>query len=274
MTMYKLKCNSSEDEATSALKERFAAIQELSAQGSSSERAKRGYSNKYVPSHERKKMNVDNEVHGKLKSFAVMNLKILLTFVLWVALEKKSVAFMAFACIRHAEKVFKRMVHKNIVSCTSLPVGYGQNGLSEEAMRIFCEMQRNGVEPDKFTLGSVISSCANFASLEKGAQFHSQALVLGLISFITVSNALVTLYGKCGEIEDSHKLFNEMHIKDEVSWTALVSGYAQFGKANQTIDLFERMLDNDLKPDGVTFIGVLSACSLDWSRKDSSIFNL
>ncbi|KAF9623589.1 hypothetical protein IFM89_003379 [Coptis chinensis] len=131
--------------------------------------------------------------------------------------------------IRHAEKVFKQMVHKNIVSWTSLLVGYGQNGLSEEAMRIFCEMQRNGVEPDEFTLGSVISSCANLASLE--------------------------------DIEDSHKLFNEMHIKDEVSWTALVSGYAQFGKANQTIDLFERMLDNDLKPDGVTFIGVLSACS-------------
>ncbi|KAF5206365.1 Pentatricopeptide repeat [Thalictrum thalictroides] len=163
--------------------------------------------------------------------------------------------------IRHAELVFKKMGRKNIVSWTALLVGYGQNGLSEEAVRIFCEMQRNGVDPDEFTLGSVISSCANLASLEEGAQFHSQALVSGLISFITVSNALVSLYGKCGSIEDSHRLFDEMHIKDEVSWTALVSGYAQFGKAKQTIDLFEGMLENGLKPDGVTFIGVLSACS-------------
>ncbi|PIA63304.1 hypothetical protein AQUCO_00200967v1 [Aquilegia coerulea] len=163
--------------------------------------------------------------------------------------------------IRQAELVFKKMGRKNIVSWTALLVGYGQNGLSEEAVRIFCEMQRNGVDPDEFTLGSVISSCANLASLEEGAQFHSQALVSGLISFITVSNALVTLYGKCGSIEDSHRLFNEMHIKDEISWTALVSGYAQFGKAKQTIDLFEGMLGDGLKPDGVTFIGVLSACS-------------
>ncbi|KAL6294931.1 hypothetical protein ACE6H2_003073 [Prunus campanulata] len=144
--------------------------------------------------------------------------------------------------IKAAEGVFKRMSYKNVVSWTAMLVGYGQNGYSEEAVRVFCDMQRKGVEPDDFTLGSVISSCANLASLEEGAQFHGQALASGLISFITVSNALVTLYGKCGSIEDSHRLFNEMNIRDEVSWTALVSGYAQFGKAYETIDLFERML--------------------------------
>ncbi|XP_039141791.1 putative pentatricopeptide repeat-containing protein At1g68930 [Dioscorea cayenensis subsp. rotundata] len=163
--------------------------------------------------------------------------------------------------LRSAEIVFSQMPHKNIVSWTAMIVGYGQNGYSEEAVRIFCEMQRNGVDPDDFTLGSVISSCANLASLEEGAQFHCQAIVSGLISFITVSNAIVTLYGKCGSIEESHQLFNEMLIRDQVSWTALVSGYAQFGKAKETIELFERMLDHGVKPDGVTFIGVLSACS-------------
>ncbi|KAL6192946.1 hypothetical protein ACLB2K_034031 [Fragaria x ananassa] len=163
--------------------------------------------------------------------------------------------------IKAAETVFRRMSCKNVVSWTALLVGYGQNGYSEEAVRVFCDMQRSGVEPDEYTLGSLISSCANLASLEEGAQFHGQALVSGLISFTTVSNALVTLYGKCGSIEDSHRLFDEMNIRDEVSWSALVSGYARFGKANETIDLFERMLAHGLKPDGVTFIGVLSACS-------------
>ncbi|XP_077236630.1 pentatricopeptide (PPR) repeat-containing protein [Tasmannia lanceolata] len=163
--------------------------------------------------------------------------------------------------IIYAELVFKRMTRKNIISWTAMLVGYGQNGFCEEAVRIFSEMQRNGIEPDDFTLGSVISSCANLASLEEGAQFHSKALVSGLISFITVSNAIVTLYGKCGSIEDSHRLFDEMEIRDQVSWTALVSGYAQFGKAKETVELFERMLGDGLKPDGVTFIGVLSACS-------------
>ncbi|KAK9116369.1 hypothetical protein Sjap_015316 [Stephania japonica] len=163
--------------------------------------------------------------------------------------------------IKSAETIFERMTCRNNISWTAMLVGYNHNGLSEEAVKIFCNMQRNGIESDDFTLGSVISSCANLASLEEGTQFHGQALVSGLRSFTTVSNALITLYGKCGSIKDSHQLFNEMHVKDEVSWTALVCGYAQFGKAVETISLFEEMLANGLKPDGVTFIGVLSACS-------------
>ncbi|KAJ8774668.1 hypothetical protein K2173_017114 [Erythroxylum novogranatense] len=163
--------------------------------------------------------------------------------------------------IQYAEGVFDRMTQKNVVSWTAMLVGYGQNGFSEDAVGLFIDMQRNGIDPDDFTLGSVISSCANLASLEEGMQFHGQALSSGLIRFITVCNALVTLYGKCGSIEDAHQLFEEMNFRDEVSWTALVAGYAQFGKAKETIDLFERMLDNGLKPDAVTFIGVLSACS-------------
>ncbi|XP_072966614.1 putative pentatricopeptide repeat-containing protein At1g68930 [Typha angustifolia] len=176
--------------------------------------------------------------------------------------------------IGSAETVFRGMGLKNIVSWTAMLVGYGQNGCNEEAVRVFCKMQKSGIEPDDFTLGSVISSCANLASLEEGTQFHCWALVSGLISFITVSNAIVTLYGKCGSIEDSHRLFDEMRTKDQVSWTALVSGYAQFGKAKETIDLFERMLAEGVKPDGVTFIGVISACSrAGLVDKGNSYFN-
>ncbi|XP_038893031.1 putative pentatricopeptide repeat-containing protein At1g68930 isoform X1 [Benincasa hispida] len=163
--------------------------------------------------------------------------------------------------IKSAEAVFRKMRHKNVISWTAMLVGYGQNGYSEEAIRIFRDMQRNETNPDDFTLGSVISSCANLASLEEGVQFHGQALASGLICFVTVSNALVTLYGKCGSLEYAHQLFHEMKIRDEVSWTALVSGYAQFGKANETISLFETMLAHGMVPDGVTFVGVLSACS-------------
>lgn len=163
--------------------------------------------------------------------------------------------------IRYAEFVFRRMEFKNVVSWTAMLVGYGQNGCSEDALRFFIEMDRNGIEPDDYALGSVISSCANLASLEEGAQFHCRAVVTGLILYVTVSNAIVTLYGKCGSIEDSHRMFNEMKVRDQVSWTALILGYSQFGKAKETIELFETMLERGVKPDGVTFIEVISACS-------------
>ncbi|KAE8690909.1 putative pentatricopeptide repeat-containing protein [Hibiscus syriacus] len=158
---------------------------------------------------------------------------------------------------REAIDLFREMRIEGL-SMDRLPL---ENGYSEEAIRNFCDMQRNGITPDYYTLGSVISSCANLASLEEGAQFHGQAIVSDLFSFTAVSNALITLYGKCGSIEDADRLFNEMTFRDELSWTALVSGYAQFGKADATIDLFQKMLAHGLKPDEVTFVGVLSACS-------------
>ncbi|KAK9750582.1 hypothetical protein RND81_02G206800 [Saponaria officinalis] len=163
--------------------------------------------------------------------------------------------------IRYAETVFSRMGYKNTVSWTTMLVGYSQSGLSEEAIKTFCEMQKNCIEPDDVTLGSAVSSCADLASLEEGVQFHNQAFVSGLLSSIAVSNSLITMYGRCGMIEDSLKLFEEMKVKDEISWTALISGYAQFGKAIEAIRLFEEMLSNGIKPDEATFVGVLSACS-------------
>ncbi|KAG2253692.1 hypothetical protein Bca52824_083828 [Brassica carinata] len=137
----------------------------------------------------------------------------------------------------------------------------GKSGRAEEAVKMFLEMERSGVEPDHYTLGQAISACANISSLEEGSQFHGKAVTSGLVHYVIVSNSLVTLYGKCGNIDDSTKLFNEMSFRDEVSWTAMVSAYAQFGRAIEAIDLFDRMVQHGLKPDGVTLTGVISACS-------------
>lgn len=164
-------------------------------------------------------------------------------------------------CIDYAKTVFDRMKQKNVVSWTAMVVGYGQIGRAEEAVKIFIDMQRSGIDPDHYTLGQAISACANISSLEEGSQFHGKAIISGLIRYVVVSNSLVTLYGKCGNIDDSTRLFDEMSVRDEVSWTAVVSAYAQFGRAIEAIELFDRMVQNGLKPDGVTLTGVISACS-------------
>ncbi|VVA94542.1 unnamed protein product [Arabis nemorensis] len=164
-------------------------------------------------------------------------------------------------CTHYAKTVFDRTKQKNVVSWTAMVVGYGQTGRAEEAVKVFLDMQRSGIDPDHYTLGHAISACANIASLEEGSQFHGKAIISGLIHYITVSNSLVTLYGKCGNINDSTRLFNEMNVKDEISWTAMVSAYAQFGRAIEAICLFDKMVQHGLKPDGVTFTGVISACS-------------
>ncbi|CDY33567.1 BnaC06g29850D [Brassica napus] len=169
---------------------------------------------------------------------------------------------LASGMVEDAKKLFQGMEKdSNVVSWTAMVVGYGQSGRAEEAVKMFLEMQRSGVEPDHYTLGQAISACAKISSLEEGSQFHGKAVVSGFAHYVIVSNSLVTLYGKCGNIDDSTKLFNEMSFRDEVSWTAMVSAYAQFGRAIEAIDLFDRMVQHGLKPDGVTLTGVISACS-------------
>ncbi|KAH0919767.1 hypothetical protein HID58_027427 [Brassica napus] len=196
---------------------------------------------------------------------------------------------LASGMVEDAKKLFRGM-EKDSVSWTAMIKGLSQNGLekeaieffremkmegrmlclgrqwlwsgrAEEAVKMFLEMQRSGIEPDHYTLGQAISACANISSLEEGSQFHGKAVVSGFVHYVIVSNSLVTLYGKCGNIDDSTKLFNEMSFRDEVSWTAMVSAYAQFGRAIEAIDLFDRMVQHGLNPDGVTLTGVISACS-------------
>ncbi|CAN1779922.1 Putative pentatricopeptide repeat-containing protein At1g68930 [Linum perenne] len=103
-------------------------------------------------------------------------------------------------------------------------------------------MQRNEIMPDDITLGSVISSCANLSSLEEGVQFHAQALMSGLISFISVSNALITLYGKCGSVEECE---NKLYIfsADDFSSPFYDQIYAELEKLN------EKMIQMGYVPD-------------------------
>ncbi|KAF2312763.1 hypothetical protein GH714_039940 [Hevea brasiliensis] len=139
--------------------------------------------------------------------------------------------------VEDSKRLFQGMKETDSISWTTMITGLVQNGLEREAIDLFGQMKLEGLSMDQYTFGSVLTACGGLTALEE------------------VSNALITFYGKCGSPEDSSRLFNEMNFRDEVSWTALVSGYAQFGKANETIALFERMLAHGLKPDAVTFIG-------------------
>eukprot|EP01018_Ginkgo_biloba_P014934 Gb_01648 [translate_table: standard] len=163
--------------------------------------------------------------------------------------------------LEDARQVFNRMPQRNIVSWTAMIVGYAQNGHGEEALKLFGQMQRAGLKPDEFTVASVVSACGNLAVLEEGRQVHLQIIRTGLESCVPVANALVTMYAKCGSIDDARNLFDKMPERDEVSWTAVIVGYAQHGHGKGTLKLFEEMLLAGMKPDHITFIGVLSACS-------------
>jgi pentatricopeptide repeat protein len=117
------------------------------------------------------------------------------------------------------------------------------------------------MQPDEVTFGAVMSACASLAALELGKQIHVDIIRTGMDSFVCVSNSLVTMYAKCGILDDARRLFDAMPEKDVVSWNAIIAGYAQHGCGMAAQQLFEQMLQVGIKPDCISFTGVLSACS-------------
>ncbi|CAN6339913.1 unnamed protein product [Urochloa humidicola] len=164
--------------------------------------------------------------------------------------------------IADARRVFDGMVVRNIVSWNAIIVCYGCNGEGKDAVEQFRWMLRDGrCFPDERTLASVLSSCANMAAANEAVQVHAYAQKRGLQGFLQVANALIMVYGKNGFVREVTRIFAMTDNLDVVTWSSMVSSYAYLGHANDAICVFERMLQQGIQPDGIAFLGVLSACS-------------
>lgn len=160
-----------------------------------------------------------------------------------------------------ASMVFHGMTRRDIVSWSTIIAAYSQGGYGEEAFEYLSWMRREGPKPNEFAFASVLSVCGSLAILEQGKQLHAHVLSIGLEHTAMIQSALINLYSKCGSIKDASKIFNVAENEDIVSWTAMINGYAEHGCSQKAIDLFVKIHTGGLKPDSVTFIGVLTACS-------------
>lgn len=149
--------------------------------------------------------------------------------------------------------------HAQMMGLAAYDAAARQRGL--RALDIFLKLTRSGAKPDLFSFSSVLSICSGLVALEQGEQIHAQALKSGYLSDVVVSSALVNMYNKCGCIENASKAFIEMPNRTLISWTSMITGYSQHGRCREAIELFEDMRLAGVRPNEVTFVGVLSACS-------------
>ncbi|XP_028752753.1 putative pentatricopeptide repeat-containing protein At1g77010, mitochondrial [Neltuma alba] len=162
--------------------------------------------------------------------------------------------------IDDAKGIFKTMSNKTMITWNSMVVGLSQNACPHEALDIFCQMVKLDLKLDKFSIASVISSCASTSSLKLGEQIFGKAITIGLESDQIISTSLVDFYCKCGFAEIGHKIFDGMIKTDEVSWNTMLTGYATNGYGFEALALFSEMRLAGVRPSGITFIAVLSAC--------------
>lgn len=156
-----------------------------------------------------------------------------------------------------ARQLFDDFANKTLVSYNIMISGYAHQGQTHAAYALFTEMQQQGLEPDKFTYVSVLTACSNLSS---GKDIHAQTIKAGLVSDVKVGNALISMYARCGSMQDARQVFDEMVYRDDVSWTALTGGYAESGDGEKAIQIFQQMLHAGLQPSKITYMNVLIAC--------------
>ncbi|KAL1332795.1 hypothetical protein HN51_061572 [Arachis hypogaea] len=163
--------------------------------------------------------------------------------------------------IEDARKGFEYIEQPDVVLWTSIITGYAQNGDFEGALNLYCNMQMDGVDPNELTMVSVLKSCSSLAALDQGKQMHARIIKYGFKLEVPIGSALSAMYAKCGSLDDGYRIFWRMPNRDVISWNAMISGLSQNGRGKEALELFEMMCQEGTKPDTVTFVNLLSACS-------------
>ncbi|XP_044475125.1 pentatricopeptide repeat-containing protein At4g08210-like [Mangifera indica] len=162
--------------------------------------------------------------------------------------------------VKNALFLFHRLPKKDIIAWSSLIMGCAKVGLNLLAFSLFRDMVRSDFGVDQFVISSILKVCSSLASVGSGKQVHALCVKSGFNTEEVTLTSLIDMYLKCGQIEDGLVLFSYMPERDIVSWTGIIVGCGQNGRAKEAITFFNQMLQSGLKPNEVTFLGVLSAC--------------
>nr|AYM00788.1 pentatricopeptide repeat protein [Salvia miltiorrhiza] len=193
------------------------------------------------------------EIHGSTIRSGFRSDVVVCTNLIW--------CYAAFGELGSMRKVFDEMTERNLVAWNSLISCYSQMGFHREALMLFDEMKSGGVGFDGFSLVGLLSACADVGALGVGVELHRLGREKGLMDNVYLGNALIDMYAKCGSLDEALLVFNGMKERDIFSWNSIIVGYGVHGFGDRAISLFKKMLPAGVKPDSITFLGLLCGCS-------------
>ncbi|CAI9260471.1 unnamed protein product [Lactuca saligna] len=160
-----------------------------------------------------------------------------------------------------ARQLFDEMLVKKTASCNALLAAFVLDEKFDDALSLFNEMKKLGIPSDTITMVRVLQSYASLGALQQGRWVHEQIIRTQMVVNVQLGSALINMYAGCGSIEEAHHVFEEMPKKDLIAWTSIICGYGMHGLAHLSESLFLRMVSHGLRPDAITFVGVLSGFS-------------
>ncbi|XP_010267188.1 PREDICTED: pentatricopeptide repeat-containing protein At1g77170 [Nelumbo nucifera] len=162
----------------------------------------------------------------------------------------------------NARKLFEQNHERKLGSWNAIIGGLSQGGFAKEAINIFIQLRQCGFYPDDVTMVGVTSACGNLGDLNLALQLHKcvfQAKTLEKPEILML-NSLIDMYGKCGRMDLAHRVFTGMVERNVSTWTSMIMGHALHGCAYDALECFRSMRQAGVRPNHVTFVGVLSAC--------------
>ncbi|KAK4752350.1 hypothetical protein SAY87_021148 [Trapa incisa] len=162
--------------------------------------------------------------------------------------------------IAYGLRLFERIEMKDVVSWTTIITSYVQMGEEQEAMNAFLWMRDSGVDPNDYTFAAIMSGCAGLARIKWGEQLHAHMVKKGVLGSLSVANSTMTMYSKCGELDSTLHVFQDMQTRDVISWSTIIAGYSQGGLCAETFDLLSLMRREGPKPTEFALASVLSIC--------------
>ncbi|PKA61398.1 Pentatricopeptide repeat-containing protein [Apostasia shenzhenica] len=163
--------------------------------------------------------------------------------------------------IEIARSIFDQMADKDLVSWSAMISGYAESERPAEALRLFNELLAKGMRPDRITMLSVISACAHLGALDQAKWVHIFVDKNDFRVFVSINNALIDMYAKCGSLVSARMIFDSMSERNVVTWTSMITGFAMHGEGRSALELFDEMKAIGIEANVVTFVGLLYACS-------------
>ncbi|CAN0918457.1 Pentatricopeptide repeat-containing protein At1g15510, chloroplastic [Linum grandiflorum] len=170
--------------------------------------------------------------------------------------------FVRFGDVGSAWNVFGRMGDRNLFSWNVLIGGYSKGGFFDEALCLYHRMLWIGIRPDVYTFPCILRSCGGAQDIVRARELHAHVIRFGFELQVDIVNALITMYVKCRDVELASKLFDNMLIRDTISWNAMISGFFENGECLRGFKLFFKMRELSINPDLMTITSVISACAL------------
>ncbi|KAL8116989.1 putative pentatricopeptide repeat-containing protein At1g56570 [Apium graveolens] len=143
-------------------------------------------------------------------------------------------------------RIFSKINCKDLVSWTSMMIGYGSHGYGKEAVTLFNEMVKAGIQPDRIVFVAVMGACSHAGMVDEGmSYFKSMTFDYKVPPSQEVYGCVVDLLGRSGRVQEAFELIENMPFKpDESVWGALLGACKAHGIKDLNKRVAQRVLES------------------------------